>query len=88
MRALGANARKLAGEELGYAEEVELVYGIEPRWQDEAVVPTGAASSSTRRFPEAATCVSRYARWFERDRDPGRSCSSRRCSTRPRSCGA
>src|SRR2546430_435011 len=35
VQALWANARKLSGERFGYAEEGELVYGIEPRWHDE-----------------------------------------------------
>jgi hypothetical protein len=30
-------ARRLAGEEMGYAEEVERCYGVRPRWTDEAV---------------------------------------------------
>ena len=35
VRALWANARRLSGEQLTYAEEGELVYGVEPRWHDE-----------------------------------------------------
>jgi hypothetical protein len=41
--ALGANARKLAGERLGYVEEGRLVYGIEPRWHDEEPFRRAAA---------------------------------------------
>ena len=35
VRALETTARTLAGEELPYAEEVELTYGIRPHWVDE-----------------------------------------------------
>jgi hypothetical protein len=41
--ALEANARTLAGEELPYAEEVELKYGIRPQWVDEAEFERGHA---------------------------------------------
>ena len=36
VRALHTATRRLAGEELPYAEEVELLFGITPRWYDEA----------------------------------------------------
>ena len=41
--ALGASARKLAGERLEYADEGRLVYGIEPRWHDEEPFRRAAA---------------------------------------------
>ena len=43
VRSLGTSARKVAGERLPYAEEVELVYGIEPRWHDEQSFADAAA---------------------------------------------
>ena len=54
---LHASARKLAGEELGYVDEVEQCYGVRPEWVDhevfaeahrelDAVLPGGGAGSS------------------------------------------
>jgi hypothetical protein len=36
VRALHTTTRRLSGEELPYTEEVELLFGITPRWYDEA----------------------------------------------------
>jgi hypothetical protein len=36
VRALHTTTRRLSGEELPYTEEVELLFGITPRWTDEA----------------------------------------------------
>jgi len=63
VRALAANARKLAGEELPYEQEVELVYAIEPRWQDEAVFER-AHRLLEEALPGGGDLVSRYHRWF------------------------
>ncbi len=63
VRALAANARKLAGEELPYEQEVELVYGIEPSWQDEAVFER-AHGLLDEALPGGGDLVSRYHRWF------------------------
>ena len=60
---LAANARKLAGEELPYEQEVELVYAIEPRWQDEAVFER-AHRLLDEALPGGGDLVSRYHRWF------------------------
>jgi hypothetical protein len=64
VRALEANARKLAGEPLSYAEEGELVYGIEPRWQDEDAFRQ-AAGLLDEALPGAGDTRARFARWFE-----------------------
>jgi len=37
VRGLHTTARRLAGERMGYADEVEASYGVRPAWQDEAV---------------------------------------------------
>jgi len=64
VQALWAHARKLAGERLSYAEEGELVYGIEPRWYDEE--PFRAAQASLEEaLPGAGDLKARLARWYE-----------------------
>ena len=62
--ALAASARKLAGESLSYAEEGELVYGIEPRWHDEEAF-RGAAGLLDGALPGGSGVRARFARWFE-----------------------
>jgi hypothetical protein len=64
VRALGANARKLSGEELEYAEEGRLVYGIEPRWHDEEPFRQAAVLLDDA-LPGSGGVRDRYARWFE-----------------------
>jgi hypothetical protein len=64
VRALGATARKLAGERLDYAEEGRLVYGIEPRWHDEEPFRQ-AAVQLDEALPGDGDVRERYARWFE-----------------------
>jgi hypothetical protein len=64
VRSLATSAQKLAGERLPYAEEVELVYGIEPRWHDEQAF-AGAAAILDEALPGAGDLRARYARWFE-----------------------
>ena len=63
--ALWAHARKLAGEELSYAEEGELVYGIEPRWHDEEAFRVGAAMLAEA-LPGEGDLRPRMAAWYER----------------------
>lgn len=65
VRALWAQARKLAGEELGYVEEGELVYGIEPRWHDEEPF-RAAASMLDVALPGSGDLRARLAGWYER----------------------
>jgi hypothetical protein len=62
VRALWAHARKLAGEDLTYAEEGELVYGIEPRWHDEESF-RAAADMLDEALPGAGDLRTRIARW-------------------------
>jgi hypothetical protein len=69
VRALGANARKLAGEQLGYAEEVRLVYGIEPSWKGEEAFGR-AATLLDEALPGSGDLRPRYARWFEQTAIP------------------
>jgi len=64
VQALWAQARKLAGEELGYAEEGELVYGIEPRWHDEEPF-RAAAATLDEALPGAGDLRTRLARWYD-----------------------
>jgi hypothetical protein len=64
VRALEANARKLAGEPLDYADEGRLVYGIEPRWHDEEPFRQAAAQLDEA-LPGSGELRERYARWFE-----------------------
>jgi len=63
VEALGANARKQAGERLDFAEEGRLVYGIDPRWQDEGPF-LRAAELLDQALPGAGEVRERYARWF------------------------
>jgi hypothetical protein len=62
VQALWAQARKLAGEELTYAQEGELVYGIEPRWHDEEPFRV-AAQLLDEGLPGAGDLRTRIARW-------------------------
>jgi len=63
VQSLGATARKLGGERLGYAEEGRLVYGIEPRWHDEEPFRRAAAILDEA-LPGQGDVRERYARWF------------------------
>ena len=64
VRALETTARTLAGEELPYAEEVELTYGIRPRWIDEQEFERGHALLDDT-LPGSGDPAARFARWFE-----------------------
>jgi hypothetical protein len=64
VRALETTARTLAGEELPYAEEVELTYGIRPRWTDEQQFER-AHEMLDEALPGSDDLATRYARWFE-----------------------
>jgi len=63
VQSLGATARKLGGERLGYAEEGRLVYGIEPRWHDEEPFRRAAAILDEA-LAGQGDVRERYARWF------------------------
>jgi hypothetical protein len=65
VRALWANARKLAGERFEYAEEGRLVYGIEPLWHDEEAFRR-AAGLLAEALPGKGDVRARYAAWLER----------------------
>jgi len=65
VRALKANARKLAGERFEYAEEGRLVYGIEPLWHDEEAFRR-AAGQLAEALPGNGDVRARYAPWLER----------------------
>src|SRR5205085_9201442 len=51
-------------EELSYAEEVELTYGIRPRWVDEQQFEQAHAMLDEA-LPGSGELAERYARWFE-----------------------
>jgi len=64
VRALWANARKLAGERLSYEEEGKLVYGIELRWHDEEPFRR-AAELLDEALPGNGDARGRLARWYQ-----------------------
>jgi hypothetical protein len=64
VRALWANARKLAGERFGYAEEGRLVYGVEPLWHDEEAFGR-AAGLLDEALQGNGDLRARYAGWLE-----------------------
>ena len=64
VQALGANARKLAGERFEYVEEGRLVYGIEPIWHDEEAFRR-AAGLLAEALPGNGDLRARYAAWLE-----------------------
>jgi hypothetical protein len=63
-RALETIARELAGEELPYAEEVELKYGIRPRWVDEWEFERGHALLDEA-LPGSGDLAARFSRRLE-----------------------
>jgi hypothetical protein len=69
VRALGATARRLAGEELSYVEEVELVFGIPPRRGDEADFRE-AHRRLDDALPGTGGVAARYRAWFEKTTIP------------------
>src|SRR5438094_7500932 len=64
VRALWTHARRFSGEQLTYAQEGELVYGIEPLWYDEAPFRR-AADMLDEALPGAGDLRARLARWYE-----------------------
>jgi len=64
VRALWTHARRFSGEQLTYALEAELVYGIEPLWYDEAPFRR-AADMLEEALPGAGDLRARLARWYE-----------------------
>jgi hypothetical protein len=64
VRALETVARTLAGEELPYAEEVELKYGIRPQWVDEREFERGHALLDEA-LPDSGDLAARFARRLE-----------------------
>jgi hypothetical protein len=64
VRALGANARKLAGERFEYVEEGRLIYGIEPLWCEEERFSRGAELLDEA-LPGNGDVRRRYADWLE-----------------------
>lgn len=69
VRALWAQARKLAGETFSYAEEGELVYGFEPRWHEEEPFRE-AAVLLDEALPGTGDLRARLARWYEQTAIP------------------
>jgi hypothetical protein len=64
VRALWATARKLSGDPLGYAEEGELVYGVEPRWHDEEPFRR-AAVMLDEALPGSGDLRGRVSQWID-----------------------
>lgn len=64
VRALRTHARRLCGEPLTYAQEGELVYGIEPRWHDEESFRRAHALLDEA-LPGPGDLQARLARWYE-----------------------
>jgi len=64
VRSLDATARKLAGERFDYEEEGRLVYGIEPRWHDEADFRR-AIEALDETLPGSGDPRARFAAWLE-----------------------
>jgi hypothetical protein len=62
--ALHTIARRLAGAELSYADEVRGTFGIEPVWYDEAEYER-AHLLLDEALPGSGDIRTRYARWFE-----------------------
>ena len=62
-------ARKLAGEELPYADEVERCYGVRPRHTPEAELES-AHRALDAALPGAGALAQRYQRWREADTVP------------------
>jgi hypothetical protein len=57
-------ARKLAGEEIPYADEVERCYGIRPRWKPEESFER-AHEQLAEALPDGGSLSERYQRWRE-----------------------
>jgi hypothetical protein len=68
-QALLTIARRLAGERFSYADEVEGIFGIRPRWYDEAAYER-AHELLADALPGAGEVEDRYARWLERTAIP------------------
>ena len=57
-------ARRLAGDRLAYADEVEATFGIRPRWDDEAAYERAHALLEAA-LPGSGDLTSRYQRWLD-----------------------
>jgi hypothetical protein len=87
VRALETVARTLAGEELPYAEEVELKYGIRPQWVDEREFERGHRLLDERPCPARGT--SRLGSRGGSPTSPSPASSpGRRCARRSGSCAS
>src|SRR6185437_7202599 len=64
VQALETNARKFGGERFDYVQEGRLVYGIEPRWRDDATFEQ-AATGLDEALPGTGDVHVRYAAWLE-----------------------
>jgi hypothetical protein len=59
-------ARRLAGEEVAYEDEVERCYGVRPKWIDEAVFDA-AHGELEKALPGSGPLAERYQVWREGD---------------------
>jgi len=62
-------ARRLAGERFSYADEVEGIFGIRPRWYDEAAYERAHALLDEA-LPGTGEVADRYAGWLEQTAIP------------------
>ena len=68
-QALLTIARRLAGERFSYADEVEGIFGIRPRWYDEAAY-IRADALLEEALPGSGALGDRYRRWLEQTAIP------------------
>ena len=68
-QALLTIARRLAGERFSYADEIESIFGIRPRWYDEAAYER-AHELLADALPGTGAVADRYARWLDRTAIP------------------
>jgi hypothetical protein len=68
-QALLTIARRLAGERFSYADEVESIFGIRPRWYDEAAYER-AHELLAEALPGTDDLGDRYRRWLEQTAVP------------------
>jgi hypothetical protein len=64
VRGLRTTAGKLAGEAIGYSDEVEACYGVRPRWEDEDVF-AGAHRRLDEVLPGSGSLSDRLITWRE-----------------------
>jgi hypothetical protein len=77
--ALETVARRLGGEEMGYADEVEHCYGVRPQWTPETVFEAAHAALDEA-IPGEGPLAERYERWKDALNVPGDVLAGALCS--------